>query len=484
MTVNSNNFKKSFGSKQMRIGGYSTVISLVVIVIVIVANMIVGQIPTIYTKFDTSELKLYSVSEESAAIIKAVDTDITMYLIAETGTEDSIINELLGRYVSLNSKIKIQKVDPVLNPSFISKYTSNQLSPSSIIVESAKRSCVIDYYDIYVTTPIYDQATGTVNTTTAFAGESKITSALDYVTSDNIPLMYVLSGHGEPAMSDTMKSYITDDNIDMVDLSLITSGSVPTDANCVIVYSPQYDISTAEADILLDYLKNGGNVIVITGFNPADTAMPNLYSVGAYYGLEMMNGLVVEGSSNNYLEAPYFIIPKMGSHEIVELLPTTNMYQFMPNSMGMKIMSSLPRGTMKATSLLFTTASAYLKTGEISVLEKETGDIEGPFDLGVVVTEPSTTGKTTKLTWYTSAFLLDDTADSYVSGGNSTFFLTNLSWVTEKEASISIASKTMQVAGLMITQSTANVWGAIFTIMLPLVVVGIGLFVWIRRRRR
>ena len=484
MTVNSNNFKKSFSSKQLRIGGYSTVVAVVVIVIVIVVNMIVGQIPTIYTKFDTSALKLYSISEESAAIIKAVDSDITMYLIAETGTEDSIISELLGRYTSLNGRIKIQKIDPVLNPSFISKYTATQLSPSSVIVESAKRSYVIDYNDIYVMTPVYDQATGTVSATTAFAGESKLTSAIDYVTSDNIPVMYVVTGHGEPAMSEIMKSYITDDNIDMVDFSLLTSASIPADANCVLIYNPQYDINADEAEALLTYLKNGGNVIVITGFNPADTAMPNLYSVGAYYGLELMNGLVVEGSTNNYFEAPYFIIPKMGSHEMVDLLPTTNMYQFMPNSMGMKIMPALPRSTMKAASVLYTTASAYLKTGEVSMLEKETGDVEGVFDLAAVVTEPSPTGKTTKLTWYASAFIIDDAADTYVSGGNSTFFLTNLTWVTEKEASISIASKTMQIAGLMITQTTANVWSAILTIILPLAVVGIGLYVWIKRRRR
>ena len=480
--MNKNNSKKSSNNKQLRIGGYSTIVSLVVVVIIVVVNLIITQLPSIYTKFDTSDLKLYSISDESAEIIKAVDTNITMYLIAETGAEDSIINELLGRYAALNSNIKLQKVDPLLNPSFISKYTTKELSPSSIIVESDKRSYVIDYYDIYVTIPMYDQTTGSISTTSSFAGESKITSAVDYVTSDNIPLMYVVGGHGELAIDDTMKTYITDDNIDMVDLNLVASQSVPDDADCVVIYNPQFDISAGEADILLNYLKDGGNVIVITGYTGVD--LPNLYSVGAYYGLELNNGLVIEGSTNNYQSYPYWLIPKMGSHEMMDLLPTTNMFVFLPESIGLRIMESPPRSTMKAASLLYTTASAYLKSGEVATLEKESGDIEGVFDLGVVVSEPSPTGKTTKLTWYASAFLLDSNADSYVSGGNSTFFLTHLTWLTEKKASISIASKTMQVQGLLITQAEANIWGAIFTIIMPLAAVGIGLFVWIRRRRR
>lgn len=480
--MNSNNFKKSLHSKTLRIGGYSTVISLVMIFIIVAINLLVAQVPSIYTKLDTSDLKLYSISDESAEIIKAVDTDITMYFISESGQEDSIISELLGRYTSLNSKIKIQKVDPLLNPTFISNYTTNELSPSSIIVESSKRSYVIDYYDIYVTSYSYNQTTGGIDTASAFAGESKITSAIDYVTSDTIPLMYVVGGHGEAAISDTMKSYIIDDNIDTADLNLLTIGTVPDDANCVIIYNPQYDLGDTETEVLLNYLKNGGNVIIIAGYT--GTEMPNLYSIGEYYGIDIYNGLVVEGSTNNYLNYPYWIVPKMGSHEIVNLLPTTNIYLFLPESIGMQIMETPPRTTMKATSLLYTTASAYLKNNEFATLEKETGDTEGVFDIGVLVTEPSTTGKTTKLTWYASSFMLDDTADSYVSGGNSTFFLTNLMWIMEKPASISIASKTMQVQGLLITQTEANVWGAIFTIIIPLATIGTGLFVWIKRRRR
>jgi ABC-type uncharacterized transport system. len=482
--MNSNNSNKSsYKGKQLRIGGYNTVVALVVVVIIVIVNLIVAQLPSIYTKFDTSELKLYSISDESAEIIKAVNTDITMYLVAESGAEDTIINELLGRYVSLNGKIKLQKVDPMLNPSFISKYTTAELSPSSVIVESDRRSYVIDYYDIYVTTPVFDQQTGAViGTTSSFAGENKITSAIDYVTSENIPLMYVIGGHNEPAIDDTMMTYIKDDNIDMVALNLVATGSVPADANCVLIYNPQVDISSAEAETLLNYLKDGGNVIVINGYSGIE--MPNLYSVAAYYGLEMYNGIVIEGSANNYSGYPYYLIPKMGSHEITELLPTTNMYVFMPECMGMRIMESAPRSTMKVTSLLYTTASAYLKTGEIATLEKETGDIEGVYDLGVVVTEPSPTGKTTKLMWYSSGLFINSQVDTVVSGGNSTFFLTNLSWLTEKKASISIASKTMQVQGLMITQAEANVWSAIFTIIIPLATIGIGLGIWIKRRRR
>lgn len=480
--MNNNKTKKTQNSKSLRIGGYSTLISLVVIVIAVVVNLIVTQLPSIYTKFDTSDLKLYSISDESAEIIKAVDMDITMYLIAESGSEDTIINELLGRYSSLNSKINVQQVDPILNPSFVSKYTTNQLNANSVIVESERRNIVIDYTEIYVTDYLFNQETGGVDTSSSFAGESKLTGALDYVTSDNIPIMYIVGGHGETELDATIKGYITNDNIDMIDLNLLTTESIPNDANVVLINNPQFDISETEKDTLLSYLGDGGNVIVIMGFTGVE--FPNLYAVASHYGIEPQTGLVVEGSSNNYLSYPYWLVPKFGNHEIVDLLPTTNMYLFLPESTGLKIMETPPRGTLSTTPLLFTTASAYLKNGEVSSLEKAADDIEGPFELGVIVSEPSPKGGTTNLIWYTSAFMLDPTADTYVSGGNSTFFLTNLTWLTDKETSVSIASKTMQVQGLMITQGEANVWGAIFTIIIPLAILGIGLFVWIKRRRR
>ncbi len=52
-------------------------------------------------------------------------------------------------------------------------------------------------------------------TTTGFDGEGQITSAIGYVTSEDLPIMYTLSGHGEKDLDSSFKEDIQKANIDI-----------------------------------------------------------------------------------------------------------------------------------------------------------------------------------------------------------------------------------------------------------------------------
>ena len=66
-------------------------------------------------------------------------------------------------------------------------------------------------YDLtnYYTTGEYD-----VN----FAGESALTSAIDYVTSEDLPKVYALTGHGEGELSAAFQNAVEKENIDLAEL--------------------------------------------------------------------------------------------------------------------------------------------------------------------------------------------------------------------------------------------------------------------------
>ena len=70
------------------------------------------------------------------------------------------------------------------------------------------------------------------------------------------------------------------------------------------------------------------------------------------------------------------------------------------------------------------------------------------------------------------------------SGGNATYFLSLLSYLCEKGVSVSIAAKSMQVQGLVISDLAANCFSVLIIVILPLAAVGIGLGVWYKRRNR
>ena len=276
-----------------------------------------------------------------------------------------------------------------------------------------------------------------------------------------------------------MSRYIESENIDTEALSLLTTPEVPADASCLLINNPTGDLNDAETEAVLNYMKKGGSVVVISMYTQTGAGLPNLYSIANYYGIEVHDGLVLEGSSNHYMQVPYYIIPKVGSHEITDSLENSNFYTFMPQSMGLSAMDKLPRTTVNVTPLLFTTESAYLKSITSESLEKTDGDLQKSFALAMAATENKT-----KLVWYTSPVIIDESIDQIVSGGNSNFFMASLTWICGEGSSVSIASKTMQVAALMLTETESNLWAVITVAVIPLIFAGCGLFVWMKRRKR
>ena len=102
--------------RRLRSGAFAAVASLIVIAIAVVVNMIVGAIPSEYTKYDTTGLGLYDLTAQTEEIIKSVDEKITMFLVARDGMENQIIMNFLDRYARLNSNITIKTVDPEVVP--------------------------------------------------------------------------------------------------------------------------------------------------------------------------------------------------------------------------------------------------------------------------------------------------------------------------------------------------------------------------------
>lgn len=477
--------------KYLKIGSFSITMTAIVIAAVILVNLFVMEIPEMYTKFDMSELQLYTVGEESAEVISAVDEDVTFYILAQRGTEDSTISELLGKYASLSPRIKVVNIDPVTNPTFISKYTSDTLSQNSVIAESDKRFYCVDYNEIYRVEYseeelYYYYYYGQMPTGTPFFyGELMLTTALDYVTRDEIPTVYSLTGHGETALSETLVSYITTENIARGELSLLTVDRIPEDCTSILINNPTMDISSAELDMLKAYLDEGGGIIFVSGcINYNSETMPNLTALCSYVGLESVDGIVVEGSRNNYMGDPRYILPILGdtSKEPLSILPSSNIYVLMTAAHGI-----ISDGTHEVTPLLATSSSAYVKADlRSSTIEKEDGDIGGTVYLGASVTGESKGSRSEayKFVWFSSTDIVDDNADAYVSGGNSTVFISSLNWMSENKVTLSIMAKQLQVAPLTITEADVNIWSTVVVIIIPLALIGLGFAVWLKRRKK
>jgi len=472
--------------KAVKMGTYSTVISLVVIAVAVVINLIVSSLPASITKFDTTESAIYSISKETEEIVKAVNEKVRIYLVAENGAEDNTILEVLNKYKALNSNISVDKVDPVTHPAFTSEYTSDDVYPNSLIVESDKRSKVVSYYDIYVTTYSeedyynYYQYGVTPQGTRTFAAESEITSAIDYVTTDILPTMYLLSGHGEAELPESTAARFKTENIETNSLRLLTLEAVPADASCILVNCPTSDITDDEYEMLLTYLKSGGKLILFTDpLTFSSEKMPNVSKIAAYFGVAGRDGVIMEGDSNNYYRSRNILIPQLNISPFSDIISTSNMYVMAYTAHGISKTDDGGVGTV--TPILTTTVKSYLKSTDSKTTEKEDGDEDGPFYVGII-NRDSDSGAA--FVWFSCANILADQIDYMVSGGNSTLFMAAATTLCQKASSVSIAAKSLSVTALSVPEGTANIVGALVTLVIPIAIVVLGFVFWTKRRKK
>ena len=475
---NIKNILPKWSSKNIRKGSYSLGISVVVLAIAVVFNLVVGKLPAQYRNVDLSQTKLSTIGDTTKELVSALDQDVTIYQIVESGKENETIQKLLERYAGLSSHVKVETMDPVLHPNFVSEYTEDDLEDNSLIVVGEKRNKVIPYADMFESTVNYQTYQ---YETTGFDGEGQVTSAISYVTTDSLPIMYTITGHEEGDMTEDMKSAIEKENIEMKDLNLLTEESVPDDADCVMLFSPQNDLSEEEADKLITYMENGGKAVIITSY--LNKEMPNLQKVLNNYGIGTMEGVVLEADGQHYISGnPTYLVPNIGSSDALGDLSKANSYVLMPVAQAVEKLE-YKRDTVTIESLLTTSDSAYVKTNVNGTLEKEDGDAEGPFDVGVAVTESVDKGET-KLIYLTSANLFSQQVDAMVSGNNVKLLANSVSWMCDQEQSVSIPSKSTQISYLTVTAASARMWGMVTIGLLPVLCLVLGGGIWFKRRKR
>lgn len=477
--------KRLQNKKVLRHGSYSIGVMAIVIAIVAVLNLVIQELPASMREIDLSSEKLYTIGDQTKELLDDLDKDVDLYFIAQDGTENSDIQRLLERYEERSEHIKVEQKDPAVYPTFTQQYTSDSVNNNSIIVVCGDKSRVVNYSDMYETSMNYQTYT---QETTAFDGEGQLTSAINYVISDNMPILYTLEGHDEASMSTAMQETIQKANIEIQSLNLLTQESVPEDASCLFIFAPSTDLSEDEANKIITYLENGGKALIVSNY--ADEEMPNFESVLENYGVRPVDGIVMEGDSSHYIsQNPYYLLPNIESNDITSELSSGSRYVLLALAQGIETMDNV-RDSLDIQSILTTSDSAYSKTDldNMQTMEKESSDIDGPFDLGVSITEDVSDDAQTQIVYFASSSIFDDTINNYVSGANYELLSASLSWLCQSEDdsanTISIASKSLDTSTLTVSAADVSFWSIFVTAVIPVCILLIGFGIWMKRRKQ
>ena len=472
----------SLSSRKLRYGGYATLLVVVTLAIIVVINVLVQQIPG---KLDLTKNQIFSLSPETFKVLDGLKQDVTVTQVARGGSEDPTVKEILAKYAARNHRIKLQTIDPERNPGWAKQYASNGQAPGagSVVVASGQRFKTIGQYDMYN----YDYSNPNQEPTlTSLSVEQRVTSALLYVTAAKNVTIDVLQGHGEQTLDSLgLSTAVGNENYEVKPLTLLTVPSVPAGADILLVLAPKKDISSDDDAKIRAYLANGGRAVFVFDILSSDNEFPNLAGLMKSYGIAVRSMVVVEGSQNNVAAGnPMYLIPKLEYHDILSPLRTGNLAILMPFSGSIETLA-LKKRSLKVEPLLSTTDNSWGKKDieNITTLSKQKGDAQGPFTLAVAITDPASdaSGKDTRLVVIASARFLAQSLSSQIPG-NLDFFLNDLGWLKGKTDEITVRPKSMLTMRLALNSLQALLFSGLVVIVMPLLVLGAGFFVWIRRR--
>lgn len=288
--------REQFSTRSSKAGSYSFFLTAIVLAIIITVNFALSFLPDSYVQEDLTANQLYSISSQSKVLLSTLEEDITVYWVVASGEEDEYIEKLLHNYEDYTSKVSVAKKDPDLDPEFTNSYTDGEVYNNSVIVECGDKYRYISYEEMYEVSNEYYSIYSTAD---EFSGESLITSAISYCITEELPVIHVLEGHGEEELTEDFQSALERDNLETESLSLLSGDSVPEEVECILINSPSTDISETEKDMLIEYLDNGGRLLIISGTVQEDE-LTNLNAVAEYYGISVLEGVVVEEDQRYY----------------------------------------------------------------------------------------------------------------------------------------------------------------------------------------
>lgn len=475
-------FFGSLRSRKFRHGGYATLLILAGLAVVVAANLLVDQVPG---KLDLTQNRLYSLSAETYRLLDGLQADVTITQLSRVGSEDPTIKTILGKYSARNQRIKVDTVDPERNPAWVKQYdTAGQgLGSGALVVAAGAKYKTIGVYDMYN----FDYSDpNSQPQLTSLSVEQRVTSALQYVTAERNVTLYSLTGHGEaPLETFSLTSTVSNGNYATKDLNLLTAPAVPSDADILLVLAPRNDLSAEEAEKVRAYLAQGGRAAFLIDLSARLDPLPRFDDLLKSYGVAMRNATVIEGDANRVaFSNPLFMLPTLESHDILSPLRAQNLPVVVYYSQYIETLE-LRKKNLRIEPLLSSSAESFaradLKSNQSA--QKVPGDVSGPLSLAVAITDPASESlkKDTKLVVVASAGFLAPSLTAQVPG-NTDFFMNSIGWLKDQKDSISVRPKSLQQMRLSISSFQALLLSGAVVILLPLLILGAGVWIWIRRR--
>ena len=474
-------FWRSCNARTLRYGTHASCFTLIVLVVVAVLYVVVVQHNQ---RFDLTRAKRFTLTSQSVKLLRNLTQPIKMLgFFRLEGAERGEFEELLKQYMHHTDKMTYELVDFDRQPALAQRY--NVTSYDTIVVIGHNKEEKIFRLE-----------------------EETLTNALLKVTRDSKKVVYFVTGHGEPSITESertgyslAKQGLEGQNYEVKDLLLARQQQVPDDAAVIVMAGSHTDLLEPELQALTAYLERGGHLLCM--LDPG--ASPHLTPFLQRYGIALGNDVVIETNALGRLFGGDYHMPAITTYEPHPITRDFGgIMTIFPVVRSVRVADQLPPGVSVQT--LISTSPESWAESDLKTLQEgrvtfdEGSDRKGPISIAVVATIPtrktSSTPATTPLGTrgagaHTARLVVIGDAEFATNNfftlqGNGDLFLNIVSWLAEEEDLIALRPRredgTRAPIILTVAQQRFTFWVAV--VMLPVAVSLVGAVVMVRRRWR
>jgi ABC-type uncharacterized transport system involved in gliding motility auxiliary subunit len=332
------------------------------------------------------------------------------------------------------------------------------------------------------------------------AGETSLTNALQRLATAEERTIVFIEGHGDRSplgkanhdlqqFADELKRK----GFTIAAANLATTPLIPDNADVLVIAGPRTNLLPGEVKLIEDYLSKGGNLWWLA--DPG--ALHGLEPLAKQLGISFLPGVVVDASTQLLgIDDPTFaLVSDYPPHAITQGFQQMTMF---PSAAAME---QVEKSDFEKEPLLATLARSWTELGPIEgkiAFDADKGERQGPLDLGYAVTRPlhaessdkdvdqeksaASTPSEQRIVVVGDGDFLSNT---YLgNGGNLELGINMVQWLSRGDALINIPAKIAPDGKLQLSPFASGTIAVGFLFVLPLLLIGIGAWVWFKRRSR